>query len=55
MQDVAQAFANLLVTGANPGTPVITITGTIIPFNPIVNATVTPTLLGPLGNRTRAD
>ncbi|WP_068188585.1 PE family protein [Mycobacterium sp. UM_CSW] len=48
VQDVAQAFANLLVTGADPGTPLITITGTLL--NPIVNATVTPTLLGPLGN-----
>jgi hypothetical protein len=50
VQDVAQAFANLLVTGVNPGTPVVTVTGTIIPFNPTVNATVNPTLLGPLGN-----
>ncbi len=48
VQDVAQAFANLLVTGANPGTPVITVTGGLL--NPTVNATVNPTLLGPLGN-----
>jgi hypothetical protein len=45
VQDVAQAFANLLVTGVNPGTPVITVTG-----GPTLNATVNPTLLGPLGN-----
>jgi hypothetical protein len=50
VQDVAQAFANLLVTGANPGNPVVTVTGTIIPFNPTVSATTNPTLLGPLGN-----
>ncbi|OBI52107.1 PE family protein [Mycobacterium sp. E787] len=48
VQDVAQAFANLVVTGANPGTPVVTITGGLL--NPTLNATVTPTLLGPLGN-----
>ncbi|OBI20378.1 hypothetical protein A5712_01990 [Mycobacterium sp. E2327] len=52
VQDVAQAFANLLVTGADPGTPVITITGGSIlpPVLPTVNVVVTPTLLGPLGN-----
>ncbi|OBK46180.1 PE family protein [Mycobacterium sp. 1081908.1] len=52
VQDVAQAFANLLVTGADPGTPVITLTGGSIfpPVLPTVNAVVTPTLLGPLGN-----
>ncbi|ORW88844.1 hypothetical protein AWB92_22180 [Mycobacterium sp. IEC1808] len=49
VQDVAQAFANLLVTGTDPGTPVINI-GPIPPFPPTVTATVTPTLLGPLGN-----
>jgi hypothetical protein len=48
VQDVAQAFANLMVTGVDPGTVVITNTGTL--FNPILNATVHPTLLGPLGN-----
>jgi hypothetical protein len=46
VQDVAQAFANLLVTGVNPGTPVISVSG----FPPVVTATVNPTLLGPLGN-----
>ncbi|OBI81200.1 PE family protein [Mycobacterium sp. 1245805.9] len=52
VQDVAQAFANLLVTGTNPGNPVITITGGSIfpPVLPTVSATTTPTLLGPLGN-----
>jgi hypothetical protein len=44
VQDVAQAFANLLVTGANPGTPTISLVGTTL------TATVNPTLLGPLGN-----
>lgn len=48
VQDVAQAFTNLFVTGANPGTPVVTITGGLL--NPTLNVTVTPTLLGPLGN-----
>jgi hypothetical protein len=48
VQDVGTAFANLFVTGANPGTPVITVTGGLL--NPTVNATVNPTLLGPLGN-----
>jgi hypothetical protein len=48
VQDVAQAFANLLVTGVNPGTPVIGVQ--IPPFPPTVTATVNPTLLGPLGN-----
>jgi hypothetical protein len=47
VQDVAQAFANLLVTGVNPGTPSISLVS-VIP--PTVNATVNPTLLGPLGN-----
>ncbi|ORW31695.1 hypothetical protein AWB91_15610 [Mycobacterium paraense] len=52
VQDVAQAFANLFVTGVNPGTPVITLTGGSIipPVLPTLNATVSPTLLGPLGN-----
>lgn len=52
VQDVAQAFANLLVTGVNPGTPVITISGGSLfpPVLPTVTATVNPTLLGPLGN-----
>ena len=44
VQDVAQAFANLFVTGVNPGTPAINLVGTT------VTATVNPTLLGPLGN-----
>jgi hypothetical protein len=44
VQDVAQAFANLLVTGVTPGTPTIGLVGTT------VTATVNPTLLGPLGN-----
>jgi len=48
VEDVGQAFANLLVTGVNPGTPVISVTGGLL--NPTVNATVNPTLLGPLGN-----
>ncbi|OBG39151.1 PE family protein [Mycobacterium sp. E3198] len=48
VQDVAQAFANLFVTGANPGTPSISV---LTPFtNPTLVATVNPTLLGPLGN-----
>lgn len=48
VQDVAQAFANLFVTGADPGTPSINI---LTPFtNPTLVATVNPTLLGPLGN-----
>jgi PE family len=49
VQDVAQAFANLLVTGANPGNPVISI-GPIPPFPPTISVTTNPTLLGPLGN-----
>jgi PE family len=44
VQDVAQAFANLLVTGVSPGTPTIGLVGTTL------TATVNPTLLGPLGN-----
>jgi hypothetical protein len=44
VQDVAQAFANLLVTGFNPGTVTVGLVGTT------VTATVNPTLLGPLGN-----
>jgi hypothetical protein len=48
VQDVAQAYANLLVTGFNPGTVTITLTGGLL--NPTVNATMNPTLLGPLGN-----
>src|SRR5262249_20248697 len=47
VQDVAQAFANLLVTGVNPGTVGINISGG---FPPTITATVNPTLLGPLGN-----
>ncbi len=47
VQDVAQAFANLFVTGVNPGTPSIILVA-LVP--PTVNATVNPTLLGPLGN-----
>jgi hypothetical protein len=52
VQDVAQAFANLLVTGVNPGTPVVTQSGgsLIPPVLPTVTATVHPTLLGPLGD-----
>jgi hypothetical protein len=49
VEDVAQAFADLLVTGVNPGTIVIGI-GPIPPIPPTVTATVNPTLLGPLGN-----
>lgn len=48
VQDVAQAFANLLVTGTNPGTPVINIA--IPPIPPTITVTTNPTLLGPLGN-----
>ncbi|OBG28452.1 hypothetical protein A5672_03990 [Mycobacterium alsense] len=47
VQDVAQAFANLLVTGVDPGTPSVSLVG-LVP--PTVVATVNPTLLGPLGN-----
>ncbi|OBG29947.1 PE family protein [Mycobacterium sp. 852002-51057_SCH5723018] len=52
VQDVAQAFANLLVTGANPGTIAITVSGgSLFPFVlPTLTATTNPTLLGPLGN-----
>ncbi len=52
VQDVAQAFANLVVTGVNPGTPLVTLTGGSIipPVLPTLNATVNPTLLGPLGD-----
>jgi len=48
VQDVGQAFANLFVTGFNPGT--VMISAPIPPFPPTVTATVNPTLLGPLGN-----
>lgn len=44
VQDVASAFANLFVTGFNPGTVTINISGLT------VTASVNPTLLGPLGN-----
>ncbi|BBZ46805.1 PE family protein [Mycobacterium parmense] len=48
VQDVAQAFANLLVTGFNPGTVT---TSLLTPLtNPTVVATVNPTILGPLGD-----
>lgn len=51
VQDVAQAFANLLVTGADPGTPTITLVNFDIPnVTATLTATVNPTLLGPLGN-----
>ncbi|MCV7100992.1 PE family protein [Mycobacterium palustre] len=54
VQDVAQAFANLLVTGVDPGTVEVTLSGgRIFPLPivlPTVTATVNPTILGPLGN-----
>ncbi|MCV7377098.1 hypothetical protein H7K38_00290 [Mycobacterium alsense] len=51
VQDVAQAFANLLVTGVNPGTPAISLVNLDIPnVTATFAATVNPTLLGPLGN-----
>ncbi len=52
VQDVAQAFANLMVTGVDPGTPAISQSGGSIipPVLPTVTATVHPTLLGPLGD-----
>lgn len=51
VQDVAQAFANLLVTGVNPGTPVVKLVNFDIPnLTATLTATVNPTLLGPLGN-----
>lgn len=52
VQDVAQAFANLMVTGVNPGTVAVTLSGgSLFPLVfPTVTATVNPTLLGPLGN-----
>lgn len=49
--DVAQAYANLLVTGINPGTLVGSFTGNIFPVdNLALNIAGNPTLLGPLGD-----
>ncbi|MCV7092803.1 PE family protein [Mycobacterium interjectum] len=52
VQDVAQAFANLMVTGVDPSTPAVSQSGGSIipPVLPTVTATVNPTLLGPLGD-----
>ncbi len=49
--DVAQAFANLLVTGVDPGTVAITTTGNIFPnANLTLDISANPTLVGPLGD-----
>lgn len=51
VQDVAQAFANLLVTGADPGTPAIRLVNFDLPnVTATLAATIKPTLLGPLGD-----
>ncbi|MEE6178125.1 PE family protein [Mycobacterium sp. 050134] len=48
--DVAQAYANLLVTGVDPGTLALNLSGTIIPPNLVATLVGNPTLLGPLGD-----